>query len=110
MQKSDLSVVQLAACDLLGMSLELRMFIETIACSSCPMSARSSQSKPADSGRTAVYGLSSCVTTHDMHSGESWARQPCNERLHGIQACSKPFHSPDIFPANAGRPSPACER
>ncbi len=110
MQKSDISSVHHSACDLRGMSLELRVFIETIACSSCPMSARSSQSKPADSGRTAFHGLSSYVTTRGTHSAEPWARQPCSERLHGIQAYSKPFHSPDIFPANAGPLSPACAR
>lgn len=110
MQKSDISSVQHSVCDLRGMSLELRMFIEIIACSSCPMSARSSQSKPADSGQTAFHGRSSYVTTRGKHSGESWARQPCSEKLHGIQAYSKPSHSPDIFPANAGPLSPACER
>ena len=110
MQKSDLSAVQHSPCDLRGMSLELRVFIETIACSSCPMSARSSQSKPADSGRTTLFALSSYVTTRGKHSAEPWARQPCSERLHEIQAYSKPFHSPDIFPANAGPQSPACER
>ena len=52
MQKSDLSVVQHSACDLREVSIELRLFIETIACNSCPMSARSSQS--ADSERPAV--------------------------------------------------------
>lgn len=51
MQKSDLDVVQHSGCELGDVSLELRLFIETIACSSCPMSARSSQMLRADSER-----------------------------------------------------------
>lgn len=50
MQKSDLSVVQHSTFDLREVSLELRLFIETLACSSCQMSARSSQLS-ADSER-----------------------------------------------------------
>ena len=48
MQMSDLIVVQPSTCDLREVSLELRLFIESIACSSCPMSARSSQLSSAD--------------------------------------------------------------
>ena len=49
MREPDLSVVQPSGCDLRELSLELRLFIETVACSSCRMSPRSSQSFSADS-------------------------------------------------------------
>jgi hypothetical protein len=54
MQKSDLCVVQHSARDLREVSFELRLFIESIACSSCPMSVRSSQALSADSERATI--------------------------------------------------------
>ena len=105
MEKSDIGVVQQSTCVLRGMSLELRLFIEMIACSSCPNSARSSQSLSAESEPyTQRHGLAASgrTTTHGRHSGEPWARPPCSEMLAGTRACSRPSRSPGIFPASAG--------